>query len=55
MARKKSPKSMYIVKAAHRNYTYGAFPYTEEGKKKAESFVKKVGKERQEELEIKEQ
>ena len=41
MARKKSPKSMYIVKAAGRNYTYGAFPYTEEGKKRRKSLLRK--------------
>jgi len=55
MSRKKTPKTMYIVKSISNNYTYGAFPYTEEGKVKAESFIKKVYKEKKEKLEIKEQ
>tara|TARA_Y100000593_G_scaffold59892_1_gene111029 strand:+ start:392 stop:559 length:168 start_codon:yes stop_codon:yes gene_type:complete len=55
MPRKKNPKTMYIVKSKNNNYTYGAFPYTEEGKTKAESFVKKVYREKKERLEIQEQ
>jgi len=55
MPRKKSPKTMYVVKSATNNYTHGAFPYSEEGKKKAEAFVKKVYREKKEKLEIQEQ
>jgi len=53
MARKKSPK-YYLVLSKSRNYTYGAFPYTTEGKKKAEAFIKKTSKAQTEELYIKE-
>lgn len=52
MSRKKSPKKMYIVKSVDKNYTYGAFPYTDKGKSDAEKFVKKMRKDRKEELEI---
>ena len=55
MPRKKSTKKMYIVKSVGRNYTYGAFPYTDEGKADAEKFVKRMSKERKEELVIKSQ
>lgn len=33
---------MYLVLAESNNYTQGAFPYTEEGKRMAEEFVKKA-------------
>lgn len=46
---------MYVVKSATNNYTHGAFPYTEEGKTKAEAFVKKAYREKKEKLEIQEQ
>ncbi len=46
---------MYVVKSTSNNYTYGAFPYTEEGKSNAERFIKKVYKEKKEKLEIQEQ
>ncbi len=55
MGRKKASKKMYIVKSIGRNYTYGAFPYTDEGKASAEKFVIKMSKDRQEQLEIKAQ
>lgn len=55
MARKKNSKKMYIVKSIGRNYTYGAFPYTDEGKANAEEFVQKMAKDRKEKLEIRAQ
>ena len=55
MPRKKNPKTMYVVKSATNNYTHGAFPYTEEGKSRAEAFVKKAYREKKEKLEIQEQ
>ena len=55
MPRKKSPKTMYVVKSKNNNYTHGAFPYTEEGKTNAEAFVKKAYREKKEKLEILEQ
>ena len=55
MPRKKNPKTMYVVKSATNNYTHGAFPYTEEGKSKAEAFVKKAYRDKKEKLEIQEQ
>ena len=50
MPRKKSKKKYYLVLSRNRNYTYGAFPYTEEGKEQADSFAKRVGKEKNEPL-----
>ena len=53
MPKKRNPK-YYLVLSRSRNYTYGAFPHTKEGKEKAESFAKKTSKEVQEELYVKE-
>ena len=50
MKKNKNQKKYYLVLSKSRNYTYGAFPYTEEGKKLADSFAKKVGKEKNEPL-----
>ena len=55
MARKKNSKKMYIVKSIRRNYTYGAFPYTDEGKIDAEKFAKRMSKDRKEQLEVRSQ
>lgn len=55
MPRKKSPKTMYVVKSTSNNYTHGAFPYTEEGKTNAEAYVRKAYREKREKLEIQEQ
>ncbi len=49
MPKNKNPK-YYLVLSKSRNYTYGAFPHTEEGKKRAESFVKTESKKVNEEL-----
>ena len=51
--KKKEPK-YYLVLSKSRNYTYGAFPYTKEGRRDAEAFVKKSSKAQKEELYIKE-
>lgn len=53
MPKKKSPK-YYLVLSKSRNYTYGAFPHTKEGKEKAESFAKATSKKVDEELYVKE-
>ena len=37
---KKRKNKMYLVLCKKSHYTQGAFPYTEEGKKLAEDFVK---------------
>jgi hypothetical protein len=50
MPRKKNKKKYYLVLSKSRNYTYGAFPYTEEGEKLAQIFAKKYSKEKDEEL-----
>ena len=55
MPRKKTPKTMYVVKSTVNNYTHGAFPYSEEGKKKAEACIKKAYTDKKEKLEILEQ
>ena len=49
MPNKKTPK-YYLVLSKKRNYTYGAFPHSPEGKKKAEQFIKQVSVEKEEEL-----
>lgn len=51
MPKKKNPK-YYLVLCKGRNYTYGAFPYSKEGKRSAEAFVKKASKSQEEELYI---
>ncbi len=51
MPKTKTPK-YYLVLSKSRKYTYGAFPYSEEGKKKAEAFVRKTSKTQNEELYI---
>jgi len=50
MPRNKAAKKYYLVLSRDRNYTYGAFPHTAEGEKKAKAFAKKISKERNEEL-----
>jgi hypothetical protein len=47
MSKKKNPK-YYLVLSKSRNYTYGAFPYTKEGKRNAEAFIRKSKKEGEE-------
>lgn len=49
MPKNKTPK-YYLVLSKHRNYTYGAFPYSEDGKKQAERFLRKESKKANEEL-----
>ena len=49
MPKNKSPK-YYLVLSKSRNYTYGAFPYNEDGKKEAEKFLRKESKKSNEEL-----
>ena len=53
MPRKSRKKKFYLVVSKDRGYKYGAFPYTPDGKKKAEALVKKKKKEG-EDLEIQE-
>ena len=50
--KRKRKKNCYVVLSKERNYRYGAFPYTEEGFKMAEEFVKKIKKSNGEELYI---
>ena len=52
---KKRKNKMYLVLCKKSHYTQGAFPYTEEGKSKAEAFVKKAYRDKKEKLEIQEQ
>ena len=49
MPKNKTPK-YYLVLSKNRNYTYGAFPYNEDGKKQAERFLRKESKKANEEL-----
>ena len=37
---KKRKNKMYLVLSKKNNYTQGAFPYTDEGKKLAQDFIK---------------
>ena len=50
---KKNPK-YYLVLSKSRNYTYGAFPHTEEGKKNAETYAVAMSKKVAEELYVQE-
>lgn len=49
MPKSKTPK-YYLVLSKSRNYTYGAFPYSIEGKKQAERFLRSESKKANEEL-----
>jgi hypothetical protein len=49
MPKSKTPK-YYLVLSKSRNYTYGAFPYSVEGKKQAERFLRSESKKSNEEL-----
>jgi len=49
MPKSKTPK-YYLVLSKSRNYTYGAFPYSAEGKKQAERFLRSESKKSNEEL-----
>ncbi len=45
---------MYLVLARNNNYMHGVFPYSEEGKKQAEAYIKKATQEKKEEFYIQE-
>ncbi len=53
MPKSKTPK-YYLVLSKSRNYTYGAFPHTKDGKKKAEDFAKVNSKKLKEDLYVQE-
>lgn len=39
---KKRKKKYYLIVGKRKDYRYGAFPFTEEGKKLAEKYLKKI-------------
>ncbi len=41
----------YIIVSKKNKYVQGAFPYTEEGRKKAEKYLKKINKNKEYEIE----
>ena len=53
-AKRKSSKKCYIVICKKRKHTYGAFPFTEEGLKKAKKYCKTLKKEHKEDFVVKE-
>ena len=52
--RNKSKSKYYLVISKDKGYTYGAFPYTEQGLEDAKKYVKKSEESQQEELVIEE-
>ena len=41
---KKKKKKYYLILEKTTRYIYGAFPYTEAGKARAEAYLKKINK-----------
>jgi len=52
MPKNKRNKKYYLVESTQRNWSYGAFPHTEEGLKKAEVYLTKMEKKVKEKLKI---
>ena len=52
MRKRRKKNKMYVVLSKEKNYRYGAFPYSEEGKKDAEKFIKEMRKIKKENLYI---
>jgi len=50
----KGKEKYYLVVSKKRGYTYGAFPYTEQGLIDAKKYIKQSEKKQKEELVIKE-
>ena len=54
VVKRKSSKKCYIVISKKRKHTYGAFPFTKEGLKKAKEYSKTLKKENEEDFVVKE-
>lgn len=52
--KRKSSKKCYIVISERKKHTYGAFPFTPEGLKKAKAYTKLLRKEHKEEFIVRE-
>jgi len=52
--KRKSSKKCYVVLSKKRKHTYGAFPFTKEGLKKAKEYSKLMKKEHSEDFIVKE-
>ena len=52
--KRKSSKKCYIVISEKKKHTYGAFPFTPEGFKKAKAYLKVLKKEYKEDFIVKE-
>lgn len=50
MPRSKKNQKCYIVFSKSTRYRYGAFPYTEDGKVKAEKYAQKMAKKHNDEF-----
>ena len=48
--KRKSSKKCYIIISKKKTHTYGAFPFTPEGLKKAKAYLKVLKKEHSEEF-----
>ena len=49
---KKKSNQVYLVLSQRGNRLFGAFPYSDEGLKDAEKYVRKISKERKEKFKI---
>jgi hypothetical protein len=52
--KRKSLKRCYLVLSKKKKHRYGAFPYTKEGYKRAEEYVKTLKKEHKEDFIVQE-
>jgi len=52
--RRKSSKKCYIVISEKKKHTYGAFPFTSEGLKKAKAYTRLLKKEHKEKFIVRE-
>jgi hypothetical protein len=53
MPKRKGSKKFYQVLSKDKNYCYGAFPFTKEGKSQAKAYIRSFGKRKEKELYIK--
>lgn len=52
MGRRKLEDKFYLVLSKSRNYTHGAFPFSEDGLEKAKKFIKEKSKQSKDALYI---
>ena len=52
MPKNKKNKRYYLIESSQKKWSYGAFPYTEEGLKEAKKYLSNIQKKTKEKLEI---